>query len=109
MATQPPPYWGPHHGKVSKWLHNPCLLAIPTMGRCQYGYITPAFSGSPPRGGVNTVAKPLPSWGPRNGEETTSLYNRCLRGVPTMGDSQYGDTAPVFLGSPQWGGDNIAI
>ena len=28
-------------------LHHPCLLGVPMVGRNQYGYITPAFLGSP--------------------------------------------------------------
>ena len=31
-------------------LHHPCLLGVPMVGRNQYGYITPAFLGSP--GGI---------------------------------------------------------
>ena len=31
---------------VHIWLHHPCLLGVPMVGRVQYGYITPAFSGS---------------------------------------------------------------
>ena len=54
------------------------------------------------------ATQPLPSWGPRNGEETTSLYNRWLLGVPTMGESQYGDTAPALLGSQPWEGVQMA-
>ena len=30
----------------SIWPHHPCLLRVPMKGRNQYGYITPAFSGS---------------------------------------------------------------
>ena len=30
-------------GERSIWLHNPCLLRAPMVGRDQYGYITPAF------------------------------------------------------------------
>ena len=37
----------PHSGEKSIWLQHPCLLGVPTVGRNQYGYITPAFSGSP--------------------------------------------------------------
>ena len=47
MATSPMPSWGPHSGESSIWLHHPCLFAVPIVGRNQYGYITPAFSGSP--------------------------------------------------------------
>ena len=54
------------------------------------------------------ATQPLPSWGPRSGEETTSLYNRWLLGVPTMEESQYGDTAPALLGSPPWEGVQMA-
>ena len=32
---------------ISIWLHHPCLLGVPIVGIDQYGYITPAFSGSP--------------------------------------------------------------
>ena len=38
---------GPHSGESSIWLHHPCLLRVPIVGRNQYGYITPVFSGSP--------------------------------------------------------------
>ena len=47
------------------------------------------------------VAKPLPSWGPRNGEETTSLYNRCLLEVPQWGRVNMA-TQPL----PSWGPRN---
>ena len=52
MAT-PLPSRGPHSGEKSIWLHHPCLLGVPIVGRNQYGYITPAFSGSPWRGEIN--------------------------------------------------------
>ena len=47
MATSPLPSRGPHGGEKSIWLHHPCLLMVPMVGTNQYGYITPAFSGSP--------------------------------------------------------------
>ena len=31
----------------SIWLNHPYLLGVPIVGKDQYGYITPAFSGSP--------------------------------------------------------------
>ena len=36
-------------------LHHPCLLRVPMVGRNQYGYITPAFLGSPWWGEMNLV------------------------------------------------------
>ena len=36
-------------------LHHPCLLGVPMVGRNQYGYITPAFLGSPWWGEINLV------------------------------------------------------
>ena len=47
MATSPLPSQGPHGGERSIWLHRPCRLSVPMVGRDQYGYITPAFSRSP--------------------------------------------------------------
>ena len=38
--------WGPHGGERSIWLHHPCLR-VPMVEIDQYGYIAPAFSGSP--------------------------------------------------------------
>ena len=45
--STPLPSQGPHGGKSSIWQHHPCLLGVPMVRRVQYGYITPAFSGSP--------------------------------------------------------------
>ena len=36
-------------------LHHPCLMGVPMVGRNQYGYITPAFLGSPWWGEINLV------------------------------------------------------
>ena len=36
-------------------LRYPCLLEVPMVGRNQYGYITPAFVGSPWWGEINLV------------------------------------------------------
>ena len=41
----------------------------PMVGRDQYGYITPTFSGSPWRGEINMAAAPLPSQGTHGGEK----------------------------------------
>ena len=40
------------------------LLGVPILGRNQYGYITPTFSGSPWWGEINMATSPLPSRGP---------------------------------------------
>ena len=37
MATSPLPSQGPHSGEKSIWLHHPCLLGVPIVGRVQYG------------------------------------------------------------------------
>ena len=57
----------------SIWLHHPCLLGVPIVGRVQYGYITPAFSGSPKWGEINMATSPLPSRGPHSGESSIWL------------------------------------
>ena len=44
---------------------------VPMVGRNQYGYITPAFSGSPWWGEINMATSPLPSRGPHGGEKST--------------------------------------
>ena len=41
------PSSGLHGGEKSIWLHHPCLLGVPMVGRNQYGYITYAFLGFP--------------------------------------------------------------
>ena len=56
MATSPLPSWGPHGGGKSIWLHHPCLLGVPMVGRDQYGYITPAFWGYSWWGEINMAA-----------------------------------------------------
>ena len=38
--------WGVQCGEESKWLHNPCLFHVNTVGTLQSGYITITFSGS---------------------------------------------------------------
>ena len=103
MATQPLPSRGPHGGERSIWLHNPCLLRVPMVGADQYGYITPAFLGSPWWGEINMATQPLPSWGPRGGERSIWLHNPCLLRVPMVGRDQYGYITLAFLGSPWWG------
>ena len=55
MATSPLPSQGPTSGEKSTWLHYPCLLGVPMVGRNQYGYINPAFAGSPWKKGVDVV------------------------------------------------------
>ena len=84
------PYLGSHGGEESIWLHHLCLLGVPMLGRTQYGYIT------------------LPSQGPHGGEESIWLHQPCLLGVPMVGRNQYGCITPAFLGSPWWGGINMA-
>ena len=37
--THPWPSWGSHSGEKSIWLHNPCLLEVPVVGRNQCGCI----------------------------------------------------------------------
>ena len=44
MATPSLPSRDPHRGGKSIWLHQPCLLGIPIVGRNQYGYITPVYT-----------------------------------------------------------------
>ena len=66
----------------AEWLHHPCLLGVPIVGRNQYGYITRAFSGSPSWGEFNMATSPLPSR------------------VPLVGRDQYGYITRAFSGSP---------
>ena len=44
-------------GESSIWLHHPCLLGVPMVGRHQYGYITHAFLGLPWGGEINLVRR----------------------------------------------------
>ena len=60
----------------------------PMVGRNQYGYITPAFSGSPWRGEINMATSPLPSRGPHGGEKSIRLHHPCLLGLPIVGRDQ---------------------
>ena len=41
--------------QTQHWLHHPCLLGVPMVGRNQYSYITSAFLGSPWWGEINLV------------------------------------------------------
>ena len=100
MATPSLPSRDPHSGEKSIWLHHPCLLGIPIVGRIQYGYITPAFSGSPWWGEINMATSPLPSRGPHSGEKSIWLHRPCLLGIPIVGRNQYGYITPAFSGSP---------
>ena len=104
LATSPLPSRGPQNGEESNWLHQPCVLGGPIMGRNQIGYITFAFLGSPKRGGIKLATSPLPSWGPQNGEESNCLHHPCLLGGPEMGRTHIGYITFAFLGSPKWGG-----
>ena len=108
MATSPLPSRGPHGKERAIWLHHPCLLGVPMVGREQYGYITPAFSGSPWWGESNMAASPLPSQAPHGGERAIWLHHPCLLGVPMVGREQYGYITPAFSGSPWWGESNMA-
>ena len=47
------------------------LPANAKLERNQYGYITPAFLGSPWWGEINMATSPLPSRGPHGGEKST--------------------------------------
>ena len=104
LPTSPLPSRGPQSGEESNWLHQPCVLGGPKMGRNQIGYITFAFLGSPKWGGIELDTSPLPSWGPRNGEESNCLHQPCLLGGPKVGWNQIGYITLAFLGSPKWGG-----
>ena len=95
---------GPHNGEESDRIHHLCLLGVPEMGRNQIGYITLAFLGAPKWGGVKLPTSPLPSRGPRNGEDSYRIHHLCLLGVPKMGRNQIGYITFAFLGSPKWGG-----
>ena len=57
MATSPLPSQSPHGGERSIWLHHPCLLTVPMVGRDQYGYITPAFLAFPWWGEINMAMR----------------------------------------------------
>ena len=72
MVASPLPSRSPQGGEESTWLHNPCLLGVPTVGRKQHGYIIATFSGSPWWGEINMTTQTLPS------------------GVPMVGRNQYG-------------------
>ena len=100
MATSPMPSWGPHCGERSMWLHHPCLLGVPIVGRDQCGYITPTFSGSPLWGEINVATSPMPSRAPHSGERPIGLHHPCLLRVPIVGKDQYGYITPAFSGFP---------
>ena len=108
MATSPLPSQGSHGGEKSTWLHQPCLLRVPMVGRNQHGYITPAFSGFPWWGEINMATSPLPSQGSHGGEKSTWLHHPCLLRVPMVGRNQYGYITPAFSGFPWWGEINMA-
>ena len=107
MATAPPASWGPRGGERSTWLHHLCLLRVPEEGRNQYGYITPAFSGSPWWGEIYMATSLLPSRGPHGGEKSIWLHHPCLLGVPMVGRNEYGYITPAFSGSSWWGEINL--
>ena len=50
-------------------LHHPYLLGVLIVGINQYGYITPAYSGSPYPVELNTATSPMPSQRPNSGEK----------------------------------------
>ena len=77
-----------HGGERSIWLHHPCLLGVPMVGRDQYGYISRAFSGFPWWREINIATSPLPSQGPHGGERSKWLHHPCLLGVPVVGRNQ---------------------
>ena len=74
------------HGDVCPmvllWLHHPCLLGVSVVGRNQYDYNTPAFSGSPWWGEINMATSPRPSWGPHGGEKSIWRNHPYLLGMP---------------------------
>ena len=86
--TFPPMVPGPHGGETSIRLHHPYLLRVPMVGRNQYGYMTPTFSGSPWWGDINMATSPLPSQGPHVGEKSIWLHHPCLLGVTMVGRNQ---------------------
>ena len=83
-------------------MHHPCLLGVPTVGRSQHGYITPAhtvgrnrhgyiiatFLGSPWWGEINMTTQTLPS------------------GVPMVGTNQYGHITHAI--DMDYGGPKLA-
>ena len=117
MATSPLPSRGPHGGERSIWLHHPYILGFPMVGRSQYGYDTPPFSGSrwlaeinmaashlpsqaPRRGEINMATSPMPSPGPNGVERSILLHHPNLLGVPMVGRDQYGCITLAFSGPP---------
>ena len=44
-----------YEAQTQCWLQHPCLLGFRMVGRNEYGYITPAFLGSPWWGEINLV------------------------------------------------------
>ena len=108
MATSPLSSWAPHGGEKSIWLHHPCFLGVPVVGRNQYGYITLVFLGSPWWGEINMATSPLPSRGPHGGQKSIWLHHPCLLGVHMVGRNQYGYITPTFSGSPWWAEINMA-
>ena len=61
MVASPLPSWSPQGGEESTWLHNPCLLGGPSVGRNEHAYIIATFSGSAWWGEINMTTQPLPS------------------------------------------------
>ena len=108
MATSPMPFKDAHSGERSKWLHHPCLLRVPIVGKDQYVYISRASSGSAWWGNINMVASPVPSRGPHAGERSIWLHQPWLLRVPMVGKDQNGYMTPAFLGVPIVGKDQYA-
>ena len=77
-------------------LHHPYLVGVLIVGINQYGYITPASSGSPYSVEFNTATSSIPSRCPRSGEKSIRLHQAGFLGVPIVGRNQYGYITTVF-------------
>ena len=99
-------------------------LIVPVVGRNQYGYITPPFSGSPlwerstwrhhpcPLGSpwwgeINVVTSTLPSRGPIVGRDQYGCITPAFSG-PHGGAKSIWLHQPSLLGVPLWGEINMA-
>ena len=113
LATSPLPSRGPLCGKESKWLHHPCLLGVPKLGKDQSGCIALYLLGVTNMGGNQSgsiavafldpqreeeskgAAPPLPSCGPLGGGLSKWLYHLCTSwGSRQLGGIK-GTTFPV--------------
>ena len=70
------------------------------LGRNQYDYITPTFSGSAQGEQINMATSALPSPGRHGGEKSMWLHHACVLRIPIVGRNPYGYINPLISRSP---------